>query len=174
MRIAITGATGNLGTSVMAALLEEQQVTQIVAIARRAPKVALPRVVFVAADVSNDDVSRWFAGCDVVVHLAWQIKSSHDRALLWKNNVEGSTRVFAAAARAGVRALVVASSVGAYSPGPRNRLVDEAWPTEGVVTSQYSLQKVAVERELDAVEARFSGLRVVRLRPALVDCSVGR
>jgi nucleoside-diphosphate-sugar epimerase len=168
MRIAITGATGNVGTSAIAALLEEPQVTQVVAIARRAPALALPKVAFVAADVSNDDLGRWFEGCEVVIHLAWQISQSHDRAKLWQNNVEGSTRVLAAAARAGVRALVVASSVGVYSPGPRDRLVDEGWPTEGVVTSQYSLQKVAVERELDMVEARFPGLRVVRMRPALI------
>jgi nucleoside-diphosphate-sugar epimerase len=168
MRIAVTGATGNLGTSTIAALLEEARVTRIVAIARRAPRLVLPRVTFVAADVANDDLGRWFEGCEVVVHLAWRMNPAHDSSLLWKNNVEGSARVFAAAARAGSRALVVASSVGAYSPGPRDRPVDETWPVEGVATSRYSLQKAAVERELDTVEARFPALRVVRMRPVLV------
>ncbi len=168
MRVAITGATGNIGTSCLSALLEEPRVSEIVAIARRAPAFVLPRVKFVAADVTKDDTARWFDGVDAVVHLAWQITGAHDRRRLWKNNVEGSSRVFAAAGRAGVRALVHASSVGVYSPGPPEGRVDESWPREGISSSRYSLEKAATERELDAVEQRFPELRVVRLRPALV------
>ena len=41
---------------------------------------------------------------------------------------------FEAVAQAGVPALVYASSVGAYSRGPKDRLVDESWPTGGVPT----------------------------------------
>ena len=83
-------------------------------------------------------------------------------------NVEGSRRVFAAAATAGVPKLVHASSVGAYSTGPKDREVDESWPTEGTRTSFYSRHKVAVERELDRFEADNPDTRVVRLRPALI------
>ena len=56
----------------------------------------------------------------------------------------------AAAARG--PALVYASSVGAYSPGPKDRRVDETWPTGGVPTSFYSRHKAEVERLLDAFE----------------------
>jgi hypothetical protein len=45
------------------------------------------------------------------------------------------------------------SSVGAYSRGPKDREVDEDWPTEGTESSFYSRHKVAVERELDRFEA---------------------
>ena len=38
----------------------------------------------------------------------------------------------------GVHALVHASSVGAYSPGPSDRAVDESWPTAGIPTSPCS------------------------------------
>jgi UDP-glucose 4-epimerase len=168
MRIAITGATGNLGTSSVAAFLEEPSVSQIVAIARRTPSFTLPRVTFVTGDVAGDDPAPWFEGVDAVVHLAWEVRSAHDRKRLWRNNVDGSARVFDAAARAGVRMLVHASSVGVYSEGPRDVLVEESWPREGIATSQYSLQKAAVERQLDVVEARFPNLHVVRMRPALV------
>ena len=61
-----------------------------------------------------------------------------------------------------------ASSVGVYSPGPPGPLVEESWPREGVPGSQYSLEKAAVERELDSIQARFPRLRIVRMRPALV------
>jgi len=82
-------------------------------------------------------------------------------------NVEGSTRVFRAAAEAAVPALVHASSVGAYSPGPKDRAVDESWPTNGVRTNDYSLQKAEVERRLDRFEREHPDVRVVRLRPLI-------
>ncbi len=60
--------------------------------------------------------------------------------------------MLAAVAAAGVPALVYASSVGAYSPGPKDQPVDESWPTDGVASSFYSRHKVAVERNLDRFE----------------------
>jgi len=114
------------------------------------------------------DLDSLLAGADAVVHLAWAIQPARDRAQTRTINVNGSARVFAAAARARVGALVYASSVGAYSPGPRDRRVDERWPTEGIPSSFYSVDKAAAERELDAVEATHPDLRVVRLRPGIV------
>jgi nucleoside-diphosphate-sugar epimerase len=167
MRVAITGATGNVGTSVLATLAEEPRVEEIVAIARRAPEQSFPRTRFVAADVARDDLEQIFAGADAVIHLAWLIQPARDQALLYRVNVTGSERVFAAAARAGTRAVLCASSIGAYSPGPKDRLVDESWPTEGIASSFYSRHKARVERLLDRLERDQPGIRVVRMRPAL-------
>jgi UDP-glucose 4-epimerase len=83
-------------------------------------------------------------------------------------NVDGSARVFRAAAAAGVGTVVYASSVGAYAPGPKDHRVDESWPTTGISTSFYSRHKAEVERLLDRFEAEHEGVRVVRLRPALI------
>jgi nucleoside-diphosphate-sugar epimerase len=109
-----------------------------------------------------------FSGADAVVHLAWLIQPSRDESVTRAVNVDGSARVFAACARAGVGALVYASSVGAYSPGPKDRAVSEDWPTEGVATSFYSRHKAAVERLLDRFSSEFPSVRVVRLRPGLI------
>jgi nucleoside-diphosphate-sugar epimerase len=76
--------------------------------------------------------------------------------------------VFEAAAQAGAGALIHASSIGAYSPGPKDRRVDESWPTDGIETSFYSRHKAAAERALDDLEARHPELRVARLRPGLI------
>jgi nucleoside-diphosphate-sugar epimerase len=83
-------------------------------------------------------------------------------------NVDGSARVFRAAAAAGVGTLVYASSVGAYAPGPKDRRVDESWPTPGISTSFYSRHKAEVERLLDRFEHEHPDTRVVRLRPGLI------
>lgn len=168
MRVAVTGATGNLGTSVLAALGNEAAVEDIVGIARRRPAQAAEKVRWVSADVATDDLIPAFTGADVVIHLAWLIQPSRNPHRTWSANVRGSARVFEAAAAAGVQAMVYASSVGAYSAGPKDRPVDESWPTHGVPTSAYSREKAYVERLLDAFEMRNPQLRVVRLRPGFV------
>ena len=168
MRVAITGATGNVGTSLVAALSRDPAVDEIVGIARRRPSVSFDRTRWVCADVTRDDLVESFRGADVVVHLAWLIQPSRDRSETRTVNVEGSRRVFAAAAAAGVPALVYASSVGAYSAGPKDRRVDEGWPTGGIPTSFYSRDKSEVERILDGFERAHPHMRVVRLRPGLI------
>jgi len=169
MRIVVTGATGNVGTSVMTALSADERVEEIVGLARRVPAAPPPgRGRWQRADVASSDLVPLFKGADAVIHLAWLIQPSRDQALLRAVNVEGSRRVFAAAGRARVPALIYASSVGAYSPGPKDRAVDEDWPTEGIATSFYARHKAEVERELDVFERDHPATRVVRLRPALI------
>jgi nucleoside-diphosphate-sugar epimerase len=168
MRVVVTGATGNVGTSVLAALGRDPQVTEIVGLARRVPEsLPLPKVRRHRADVTVTPLEPLFEGADAVVHLAWAIQPSHDEAAMERVNVLGSRRVFEAAARVGVGALVYASSVGAYSRGPKDRPVDESWPTEGIPSSSYSRHKARVERLLDDVAAD-ARMRVVRLRPGLI------
>jgi UDP-glucose 4-epimerase len=168
MRVVITGATGNVGTSLLAALSVEPGVREIVALARRPPRQTFPRTEFVAADVATSELGAIMRGADVVVHLAWLIQPGRDESTTYAVNVQGSARVFAAAAQAGVRALVYASSVGVYSEGPKDRAVDESWPTDGIPSSFYSRHKAAVERLLDDVERAHPEMRVVRLRPGLI------
>ena len=163
MRIVVVGATGNIGTSVLPALTADPEVTSIAAVARR--PAADPRVEWHALDVTRDDLDRVMGGAGAVICLPWLIQPSRDLETLRATNVDGSRRVFEAAARAGVPSLLYSSSVGAYSPGPKDRAVDESWPTGGIQTSFYSRHKAEVERILDGFE---SDLRVVRMRPALV------
>jgi nucleoside-diphosphate-sugar epimerase len=168
MRVAVVGATGNVGTSVLLSLIDEPAIDSILGIARRRPSLELPKVEWAAADVRSADLTQLFAGADAVIHLAWAIQPSRDESETESVNVVGSERVFGAVAQAGVPRLVYASSVGAYSPGPKDRLVDESHPTQGVPTSFYSRHKAAVERILDRYEAATPSVSVVRLRPALI------
>jgi UDP-glucose 4-epimerase len=167
MRIVVTGATGNVGTSVLSALAGDPRVEEIVGVARRLPRLQVPRTRWVQADIATSPLEPVFRDADAVIHLAWLIQPSRDERTLEAVNVTGSRRVFEAAAACGA-AIVHASSIGAYSPGPKDRPVDEAWPTEGVPTSFYARHKAACERALDELEARHPDLRVVRLRPGLI------
>jgi len=168
MRVVVTGATGNVGTSVLASLCREPAVNEIIGVARRSTALLLPKTRFVSADVASDDLTSLFEGAQAVVHLAWMLPSRHSQDELERINVEGSQRVFESAVRAKVPQLVVASSIGAYAPGPKDQRVDEQWPTTGVPTSLYSQQKARVERALDELESTHRQLVVTRFRPALI------
>jgi UDP-glucose 4-epimerase len=168
MRVVVVGASGNIGTSVLAALAPDPKVDEIVAIARRPAPGDGSKVTWLARDISVDDLRADFTGADAVICLAWLIQPARQAGRLRAVNVEGSRRVFEAAARAGVGSLLYSSSVGAYSYGPKDRRVDETWPTGGVDSSLYSSEKAEVERILDDFEDRHADMRVVRMRPALV------
>lgn len=179
MRVAVIGATGNVGTEVLSALARRPEVTSVLGIARRLPEPSSQPyagaewapVDIGAATTAQDAVAQLvdvLRGADAVIHLAWLIQPNSRRELLRRVNVEGTRHVAQAAAEAGVGTLVVASSVGAYSPSPGREARDEAWPTEGVRTSHYSVDKVAQEQVLDEAAAAHPELTVTRLRPALI------
>jgi FlaA1/EpsC-like NDP-sugar epimerase len=102
IRVVVTGATGNVGTSVLRALSQDPAIEEIVGLARRRPQLTVARTRWVTADVARDDLVEPFRGADCVVHLAWLIQPSRDDVQLHAVNVDGSRRVFEAAARAGV------------------------------------------------------------------------
>lgn len=168
MRIVVTGATGNLGTSLLSALADEPAVHSIVGVARRVPAISLPKVVWRSADVVSDDLVGVFEGADAVVHLVWIVQPNHDEAALQRVNVGGAERVLAAVGAAGVPVLLCASAFGAYSPGPADARADETWPTHGIPGSWYSRQKAYVERLLDTFELAHPDVRLVRFRSALL------
>jgi UDP-glucose 4-epimerase len=170
MKVAVVGATGNVGSALLRALARDERVREVVGIARRRPSTSMEKVTWATADVGDPgaDLAGALGGADVVVHLAWLIQPGRDRRTLHAVNVDGSRRVFEAALAGGVGTIVYASSVGAYAPGPKDRAVDESWPTDGIATSTYSVQKSRVERILDELEAGHPHVRVVRLRPGLI------
>src|SRR6187200_536072 len=98
MRVVVTGASGNVGTSVLEALGAEPKVKEIVGIARRVPEVAMPKVQWVGADVVDNPLAPIFEGADAVIHLAWAIQPSRDEAMTERINVLGSRFVFDAVA----------------------------------------------------------------------------
>ncbi|MGN6325591.1 NAD-dependent epimerase/dehydratase family protein [Pseudolysinimonas sp.] len=172
MRIVVTGASGNLGRAILARLAADGH--DLVGVSRRAPEPTgvYAGVAWHEVDLSRDRAVRSLApvlrDADAVVHLAWMLQPGHRERTMRRTNVDGARRVLEAVAATGVPHAIVVSSVGAYSPGPKDAAVDESWPTGGIHTSSYARHKAAVERLLDRVEDEHPELTVTRVRPALV------
>ncbi|WP_298254359.1 NAD-dependent epimerase/dehydratase family protein [uncultured Arthrobacter sp.] len=186
MRIMVTGATGNVGTALLTRLQQARRTGQsspgsggnalsVAAIARTAPETTLEPyhgvdwyTIDIGAADSHDALTAAFVGVDAVVHLAWAIQPNRDEAAMHRTNVVGTANVLRAAAAAGVRHVVCASSVGAYSPSDKGTRRDESWPTGGIQSSHYSRHKAEQEGLLDAFEQNHPQITVARLRPGLI------
>jgi UDP-glucose 4-epimerase len=103
-----------------------------------------------------------------VISLAWLLQPNHDERVLAATNIGGLRHVLEAAVAASVPHVLVASSVGAYSQGPKRRRVDETWPTGSIASSHYGRHKARIERMMDAFERDHPGVLLTRIRPGLV------
>ena len=112
MRVVIVGATGNIGTSLLRSLAEEEKGEAILGLARRLPSLSMPKVEWATADVASDDLAPHLEGAGAVVSLHWLIQPSRDLNKQWMVNVEGNSRLMRAVEEAGVPARVYSSSVG--------------------------------------------------------------
>ncbi len=167
----VTGATGFVGRAFVA--LARSRGTDVVA-AVRAPGAALPPGVRAAVigDLSGQvDWSAALEGVDAVVHLAARVHmmrdASPDPAGDYRRvNVDATVALARAAATAGVRRVVFASSVKALGEStPADRSFDDATPPRPA--DPYGASKLEAERALHAIAA---GARVeaVVLRPPLM------
>lgn len=167
-RVVVTGASGFVGRHLCERLVARGDVVH--ALVRRAD-VALPDgVVPVSGALDNERaLVAAFAGATHVAHCAGRAHVLHEREgdpaeAFHRVNVDGTRRVAAAAATAGVRRVVALSSIGAVRTASE-RVVDDA--TAPAPDTPYGRSKLAGEEALFAVAAR-TGLEAVVLRPAMV------
>jgi nucleoside-diphosphate-sugar epimerase len=173
MTVAITGASGNVGTALLRRLAEAG-VGEVRGLARRRPPETEPYdgVRWFSADLGTPDsepvLTEFLDGVDAVVHLAWALIPDRRPDLLHAVNVEGTRRVLAAAGAAGVPHVVHMSSIGTYAAGPQVHPVGEDWPTTGIPSSQYSRMKSECERMVRDFDATHPQATVSVTRPTLV------
>lgn len=145
---------------------------EVVGVARRAPDSpatgSATSVTWEEADVTTDDLVPLLRGADAVVHVAWKFQPTHRPEETWETNVVGTRRVLASARAAGVPAVLVASSIAAYSPKAGDDSVDESWPTDGSSSAAYCREKAYNERVFDAFAAQHPDTRLVVMRPTFV------
>src|SRR5215218_7439251 len=154
LKVAVTGPTGEIGKPLMSELERRRPVGSVLGMARRPfdPSVeGWEKVAYRRGDIlDRGSLAALFDGADVAVHLAFAIFG--DREESRRINLEGSRNVFEAAIEAGVKRLVYASSVAAYSFHPENpQPLTEEVPVRGSESFYYSAQKAELEATLDGL-----------------------
>src|ERR1700684_1064077 len=117
LTVAVTGPTGTFGFGLMPLLQADPRIASVVGIARR-PFDALEhgwtKMTYRQGHVRDRAALKAaFDGAEVVVHLAFMITGTASRDTIRQINVEGTINAFRAAAAAGARRFVCASSIAA-------------------------------------------------------------
>jgi UDP-glucose 4-epimerase len=175
LKVAVTGASGNVGTALLRRLTAPGSgVAEVRGLSRRQPPATAPydSVTWYHADLgetaSEQVLTNLLEDVDAVVHLAWALQPGRKPDELYRANVDGTRRVMRAAVAAGVRHVVHMSSLGAYAAGGGDRPVGEDWPVTGIPSSQYSRQKSEAERVVRQAVGREPGTTLTVVRPTLV------
>lgn len=169
--VAVTGPTGEIGISAVAALEREATVDRILGMARRPFDPGAhgwTKTEYRQGDIlDRPAVEALVGGADVVVDLAFLIMGSREESR--RVNLAGTRNVFEATVAASrPRRLVYTSSVAAYGYHSDNPTpLTEDVPTRGSGEHYYSEQKADCEALLAEV-TRDSDLEVYILRPCIV------
>jgi len=171
--VAVTGPTGTFGHGLIPLLQADARIERVVGVARRPfdPSAhGWTKMDYQQGDVREPEgLRRAFAGADVVVHLAFMITGTASRETIRDINVQGTLNTFAAAADAGAKRFVYASSVAAYGFHRDNPLgMDEDWPARPAQRLFYAQEKAELEQLLQERAASRPELELYMLRPPIV------
>jgi len=177
MKVVITGATGFVGTALVAAL--HRRGDAIVVLSRDAARAraALGEVIAITADLQSRGA--WadaLAGADAVVHLAGEPVAARrwdarHKQRIRESRVESSRALVEAVAALPVadrpRVLVSASGTDYYPFAPDSEFDDDE-VTEADPPGDSFLARVCAAWEAEALAGEAAGLRVVCMRTGLV------
>jgi nucleoside-diphosphate-sugar epimerase len=163
MRVFLTGATGFIGTKLLAHLLQRPDVSAVQCLTRRREGLSDPRVTWIQGDLTSDSWISEVKPIDTVIHAGAEASFHHTRDQEL-TNVHGTHNVIECARRASARRLVFVSSIGAVDrpandpiTGPLHEL---SLPSP---RSAYGRSKLDAEAAV-----RHSGLNWTIVRPAWV------
>jgi UDP-glucose 4-epimerase len=169
LRIAVTGAAGDLGRLLLPLLERDPDVESILVL-----DVAKPtgdKVDFHRVDLTRHDAESELADAlaeqpvDVFYHLAFRYGPVRDGSLAHELEVIGTMNVLSAVGRTRVPRLIIPSLTALYGArGQHPALLGENTPLAGCPGSRFVTDKVEVEKQVRAFRERHPETRVIVLR----------
>ena len=167
MLIAITGANGHFGKTLVELCQKENHEVRLIDYYKTAKDVNEP---FLKIDVTDlGSVVSAFHGCEAVIHLAaFPSPNHHSDATVYHNNTIGSYNILFACELLGIEKICMASSInaigGVYSRKPKYDYfpVDEQHKTYN--EDPYSLSKWILEHQGDCFARRRSTVSISSMR----------
>jgi UDP-glucose 4-epimerase len=172
VRYLITGGSGYIGSRLVAALSEREEVERILICDVRPPAVYRPGVAYRSLDVRDGRAVRAAVDeerPDVVVHLAFVLNPIHDEALTYEIDVGGTHNVLEACSAADVGQVLVTSSSTAYGAFPDNPVpLTEEHPVRGVAGFEYARDKAESDRLCQLWALQHPDRVMTIVRPCIV------
>lgn len=173
-RIAITGASGFIGGAFLDHCLQRSDLVEVQALVSRPGSETVLRQIHPRAaimpykDGGGDVLAEPLQQCDVLVHCGWSSvpgTATQDIHADLRANVEGSLRLFRAAAMAGVSRIVFLSSGGTVYGDSGVSPIPESQPPMPI--GAYGAAKLCAERYLQVIADQY-GIAHCILRPGNV------
>lgn len=158
LKVAVTGPTGTFGFGLIPLLESDDRIGDIIGIARSPFDPAehgWSKMTYRPGDVRNPaQLAEAVEGADVVVHLAFAITGSPKDPNTHAINIDGTLNTFRAAATAGAKRFVFASTISAIGFDPAMPYgVTEEWAPRPIKYFDYARQKADLERALTELHA---------------------
>jgi UDP-glucose 4-epimerase len=167
----ITGLGGYLAGVLCRELEHRDWCGRIYGMDVKAPLSKYAKAEFRKMDINAPELAAWVGELkpDIFIHLAFIVDPIPDEKLMEKVNVEGTRSALAAAAGAGCRQVLVASSGTAYGVWPDNPVpLREDSPIRAHPTFKYANDKSTVERLCREFGEAHPEVILSVIRPAVV------
>lgn len=165
--VLVTGASGFIGSR-LAQILAQDHGAQVTGVGRTFGKPAPAGVTHEVCDLRDTDrMAELIHGQEVLFLVAaWMPGRDDDEATARALNVDGPAGLIAAAAQAGVKRVVMVSSVAAYGL-PAQDLIAEDTPLDITQRDLYGRTKALGEHAATAA-ARSAAMELAIVRPGMV------
>lgn len=167
MKVAITGASGHLGTVVIFELIRRGYQVKALVYNQKEVLKDLPVEIVKGSVLDTNSLENLMKGCDAVIHCAAIISINGDLGgKLQQTNVGGVKNVMDTALKVGIGRVIHVSSIHAYNNRPEYSVLDETREFVGNKAAVYDQskrdgQKMAIsyfEKGLDVIVVNPTGM----------------
>lgn len=147
MKIAVTGASGQIGVPLVEELLTQGHSVKVLLYKHAHGLDSLPVEIVYGDVLQSEHCDKLCADIDAVFHLAAVVSINGDpNGKVWNVNVNGTRNMLDACVKHNVKKLVHFSSIHAYSTHPVNEPLDETRELAGANAFPYEKSKAAAQK----------------------------